>query len=246
LDTFGILGDIAFSKAKYERKPESEAKLMECSFKLSHYSECIERAIQMGYKFYTFSTYEERNEQCIIMRHDIDFSIERALEMAKIEQSLGITATYFVRLHAKTYNPFEFNSYVILQKIKDMGNEIGLHTEALDVAHITNEDPLDIFRREKDILENIIKTAVTSAAEHRDFTGINSDWNNQFFARYSKGDLNILNHPFEDRFYKGLKYISDSLTTWREGCMCQNIGKYPNIQILTHPDWWYHHFYHIG
>jgi hypothetical protein len=223
-------------------------KNMGCSFYLAHYTETIKRALHLGYKFYTFNNYIEGStkEQCIILRHDIDFSIERALEMAKIEHSLGVPGTYFFRLHAKTYNPYEFKSYLILRQIRDMGHEVGLHTEALDVEYITKENSLDIFRREKEILEQILQISINSAAEHRDFTGLNRDWNNHFFAKYTKEEAGILNYPFEDRFFKDMKYISDSLGNWREGCMCKHLGKYRKLQILTHPAWWYHQFYHIG
>ena len=34
------------------------------------------------------------------------------------------------------------------------------------------------------------------------------------------------------------KYISDSGMTVREGCFCQQVGKYDKMEILIHPEWW--------
>jgi hypothetical protein len=36
----------------------------------------------------------------------------------------------------------------------------------------------------------------------------------------------------------GYKYISDSGMNWREGCFCQQVGKYDKMEILIHPEWW--------
>jgi hypothetical protein len=37
---------------------------------------------------------------------------------------------------------------------------------------------------------------------------------------------------------KDYKYISESGMNWREGCFCQQIGKYDKMEILIHPEWW--------
>ena len=47
-------------------------------------------------------------------------------------------------------------------------------------------------------------------------------------------------NTYENRFFKDIKYLSDSKKNWREGCPCQAIleGKYQQLQLLTHPIWW--------
>ncbi len=219
----------------------------ECSFKLNHYKDVLKQALKLDYKISAFKDYPKINKfrKIILLRHDIDFNIERALEVAKIDNNLGIKATYFVRLHAKDYNPFEFKAYTILREILKMGHEIGLHSEALDVSHITKENPVEIFKREKEILESILNIKIASAAQHGDFTGISRNYANYFFGKYKKEDVRILYQPFEDRFFKAMKYISDSLGSWREGCMCQHIGKFDRLQICTHPNYWFYKFYHL-
>lgn len=103
--------------------------MSKCSFKLSHYKHVLKKALKFGYKFTPFSDYPKyrKCKRLIILRHDIDLNISRALEMAKIESAFGIKATYFVRLHAQDYNPFEFKTYTMLKKIIKLGHEIGLH-----------------------------------------------------------------------------------------------------------------------
>lgn len=37
---------------------------------------------------------------------------------------------------------------------------------------------------------------------------------------------------------EGYKYLSDSARNWREGCFCQQVGRYDKMEILIHPEWW--------
>ena len=40
-----------------------------------------------------------RLDKFCVIRHDIEFSIDRALKLAVIERELGVTSTYTVQLH---------------------------------------------------------------------------------------------------------------------------------------------------
>lgn len=65
----------------------------------------------------------------VALRHDVDYSIDVALEMAGIEHALGTRATYYV-LHTAPYwdDP---NLVEKCLRIQDMGHEIGLHTNVI-------------------------------------------------------------------------------------------------------------------
>lgn len=219
---------------------------MSCSFKLNHYKEILEMAIMQGYTFCTFDNYREHSKKwkkIILLRHDIEFRPDRALNMAQIEASLDIPATYFVRVHSPEYNPFEFKTYKALCEIRDMRKplfEIGLHYEAVDLSRITGEGVGNIFLREKGVLENIFHVDIDSAAPHGDFTG----YDNGIFGADDMDRVEIENQVFEDRFFKDMKYISDSLGNWREGCACEWLGKYDRLHINTHPTFWHFEHYH--
>lgn len=214
---------------------------MACSWTYEHYSFCIQKARAEGY---TLSPFKEvgcyqQHHPLIILRHDIDCSIPRALNMARMEKQLGIRATYFVRVHARAYNIFEYNTYQALKEIISLGHEIGLHLEAVDFAHITAENPLDVFRREKNVLETVLNTAIISTAAHGEHSPAGPRHNRNFFADISKQEAGIQYDAYEASFTREMKYISDSSGRWQEGCMCKHIGKYPRLQILVHPCWWF-------
>ena len=51
-----------------------------------------------------FSEVNETTETFCVLRHDIEFSIDRAYELAKVEKDLGVTSTYTVQIRNNTYN----------------------------------------------------------------------------------------------------------------------------------------------
>lgn len=214
---------------------------MNCSWTYEHYCSCLEMAKEQGYAISSIQEAERFTDKqpLIILRHDIDRSIPKALNMARTENALGIRATYFVRVHASSYNIFEYNAYMALKEILSLGHEIGLHFEAVDFTHITGEDPLDIFLREKQVLETVLNIPVVTAAAHGEHSPAGTQHNRSFFDNISKETVGIRHNAYEKVFFGDMKYISDSFGFWREGCMCNHIGRYPRMQILVHPCWWF-------
>jgi hypothetical protein len=82
-------------------------------------------------------------------------------------------------------------------------------------------------QNEADLLARYLNTRVETIAKHRPAT--------------NKKDIEKpgnLNDAYDSRFFKEIKYISDSGQYWREGCMCHHVGVDDRMQILVHPEWW--------
>ena len=65
----------------------------------------------------------------VALRHDVDYDIDIALEMASVEHNLGKRATYYV-LHTAPY----WDDPKLVEKclkLQDMGHEVGLHTNVI-------------------------------------------------------------------------------------------------------------------
>ena len=141
-----------------------------CSFNLKHYRYCLELAQNNGYVFLTMKDYiNKRNnfddsKKIIILRHDVDHKLALVLNLATIEYNLGITATYFIRIHAD-YNPFSFDNYLIIKKLLKMNHELGLHY-GCDFADLFDEMPEEFFENNKNIFENIINRKVFGVSSH--------------------------------------------------------------------------------
>jgi hypothetical protein len=204
------------------------------------------QAKKAGYKFPLFRNFTdfELEEKILLLRHDVEFKPERAVQLAEIENKLGICATYFIRVHANNYNPFSYNSYTRIRRIKQLGHEIGLHFESAELARITGENELQLFLRAKNALENVIDDVIVSVSEHKDKRS-QSELGLTFFHRFTKQQCGIKNEAYEPRFFGGLKYISDSNGVWREGCLCHHIMVQPRLYVLAHPYLWYREHYFI-
>lgn len=217
-----------------------------CSFRFAHYREMLERARAEGYALVAFRDHDPSRRRIVILRHDLDtrIAVERAIRFAEIEAELGATATYFVRVHAPDYNPFDYRTYTAIRRILAMGHEIGLHHEVVDMSAVTGEDPVVLFRREKAMLETVVDGSVTATSQHGDYSAYSNPDYHQFFDRHSKQELGIHTVSSEPQFAEAMKYLSDSNGIWPEGCFCQHIGQRDRYQVLTHPDQWFDEHYH--
>lgn len=63
-----------------------------------------------------------------VLRHDVDRRPNNALRMARIEQIMGVKASYYFRIVKGSYDPD------IICRVHEMGHEIGYHYEDLSLA----------------------------------------------------------------------------------------------------------------
>lgn len=184
-----------------------------------------------GYEFADFENWREKSH-CVILRHDIDYDISKALQMAEIEQERNIKSTYYILVTSDFYNIYSKENREKISQIIRCGHDIGLH---FDEAAYFEEDLRGggIYEKifyESQILENVIGKPVKSVSMHRPSKKILTD------------NLNIprMINTYGKTFFEEFKYISDSRRNWREPV--EEIvasGKYSRMQILTHA-FWYH------
>ena len=71
-------------------------------FTYDHYGKTLKKIKEKR----KFATFRKNSDHDVILRHDIDCSLKAALKMAKIEDDLDVTSTYFILLTSEFYNPF--------------------------------------------------------------------------------------------------------------------------------------------
>jgi hypothetical protein len=94
----------------------------------------------------TLSEYSNTTNNAIALRHDIDHSIDVALEMAYWESSKGIKATYFI-LDTAQY----FSDPRILEKcyqIQEFGHEVGIHLNSITRWFECGDDPYSDLKKQ--------------------------------------------------------------------------------------------------
>ena len=207
-----------------------------CEFTYKHYRECLELALQEKYSFLTFREADLAVEKrrTVFMRHDIDANGElehNVRIISGIESELGIRSTYFLRVHAR-YNLLCFRNYNVIKELIDMGHEIGLHLES-DYAGLTNAPLEELIVRDRELLQSYFKIDIVSMSQH-------SYGKTGGIPKMNLQKLGIYNDAYDDFFFNAAKYISDSASNWREGCMCNFFRNgVALLQILTHPTWWF-------
>ncbi len=98
---------------------------MSCSFDLTHYAEIVEAARAGGYRFARFDG--EPAEGVVILRHDVDLSLDAALRMAEIEHDAEAPATYFLMTESVFYNLDSNEGVAAISRLRELGHRVGLH-----------------------------------------------------------------------------------------------------------------------
>lgn len=167
------------------------------------------------------------NEPDLYLRHDIDLSLELAVEIARVEADLSVFSTFFVLVSTDIYNPSSARSRHLLSEIIDCGHEIGLHFDATQSEH----DDLDrAADKECDILSSLTGRPVESISFHRPAPELLN----------SSKRLAGRRHTYEPDFFSKVAYISDSNGGWHHGHPLDHpaVQARTAIQLLTHPIWW--------
>ena len=197
-------------------------------FTLNNY----QRLLELAKANYSFSFYDEEfMNKSILLRHDLEFSIPIAVQMAEIEAELGIKSTYFIQLHSEFYNLLERRSFEGIKKIQKLGHQLGLHFDSR-FWNITDESQLDkAIEFDKDILEKYFDTELKAFSFHN-----NTDFTLSCRNEKYGGLLNVYSDYFRDNY----GYTADSLGYWRFERMEDRLleAKDEALQLLFHDGMW--------
>jgi hypothetical protein len=111
---------------------------MTCGFDLGHYGELLEAARSGGYRFAFFDRPPE--PRTVILRHDVDLSVDAALAMAELEAEAGASATYFLMTRSEFYNLDSASGHAALERLRGLGHRVGLHAVW---PHVDRDDRFD-------------------------------------------------------------------------------------------------------
>tara|TARA_X000000368_G_scaffold415632_1_gene407774 strand:+ start:801 stop:1511 length:711 start_codon:yes stop_codon:yes gene_type:complete len=177
-----------------------------------------------GYKFISFHD-EIEKERNVILRHDIDFDIPKALLIAELEEKLDISSTFFFLLRSDSYNFFEKKNIDAVMRISSLGHEISIHLDP--TLYIGIEDGL---RSEINLFRSVTGLKPRIISFHRPS------------EKYLNSNQNIIDlpHTYLDKFFKDINYIADSGGGffYDHPVESQSFEKQLSLQLLIHPIWW--------
>ena len=117
---------------------------------LEMYRDNLQILKENGFNFISFDEIN-RKDRFVYLRHDVDFSLESALLMAKLETSIDINSNYFFMISSNFYNIFSHHSFKIIKEIQKLGHNISIHFDLT-----IYDDIEDGFFKEKNIFENFL------------------------------------------------------------------------------------------
>jgi hypothetical protein len=179
---------------------------LSCNFDLDHYRELLEAAKTGGYRFAFFD--HEPAGGDLLLRHDVDLSLDAALRLAELEAEAGAQATYFLMTRSVFYNLASPEGERTLARLRELGHRVGLHAlqphldldERFDpVVAWHNPDP-EFMREPLDGAVNVMQAPYFDPDHYR--SDSNQHWRSGC--------------PHED--------LADSSFDW--------------LQLLTHPEIW--------
>lgn len=197
-------------------------------FTFDCYKKLLEKIVDNGYRISDFHEFEKDGKICVL-RHDVDLCVDSAVKIAKLENQMGITSTYYILLNTEFYNLQYTPTCDKIKEIIKYNHKIGLHFDAKLYEGTDNETLKKSLKNEIDLLSNIIDCKVSSFSIHRPTTT----------EIESNISLDGIINTYSPKFFKEFKYISDSRMRWRESPEeVIDSNKYKQLQILTHPIWY--------
>ncbi|HYO91236.1 MAG TPA: hypothetical protein VEQ40_06350 [Pyrinomonadaceae bacterium] len=200
------------------------------NYSLDSYRLIIERAQAAGYAFLPFTLDERPVGKRIYLRHDVDYSLEMALELARINAALGVSATFCVLLRSQIYNLLSSWSLELVGQIHALGQQIGLHatTAESEVDEIEKElrADFDFARRNLPMMSEVFC------------------WHNPTPEVLKQSEpferMAGLVNAYGERFTRDIAYFSDSNMRNSVEDFLRHVesGEHQAMQLLFHPFNW--------
>ena len=157
-----------------------------------------------------------------LLRHDVDFDLKPACELATIEDDEGVRSTFFVLTSCRTYNVLNRDNRKLLRQIVNLGHEVGLHFDPTLYADTDLQAAAD---KEADVLSFAVGEEVRSISLH----------NPSVHGEFPLFDGYV--NAYDPQMFSDQNYISDSRYSFRCKDPFQFIENITTqmIQILLHP-----------
>lgn len=183
---------------------------------------------------YRFETFAYAGlDRHVLWRHDVDFSMHRAVALGRIEVEEGVIATYFINPRSAYYSVLDPEVLALVKRTLDLGHQLGLHFDS-DACGVRNWDfdrlESTVFQ-EKKLLESIVGRSIGCVSWH------NPDLSN--ILEFTQDRVGGLKNAYSDRLRRDYTFCSDSNGYWRFKPMRDVMAEQPErLHLLTHPEWW--------
>jgi hypothetical protein len=197
-------------------------------FTVSTYCELL----GLAKKTYRFASYlDGLQDRHVLWRHDVDFSVHRALRLAEIEHDFGVRATYFFMLRSEFYNLLEEPVLTRARRIVGLGHYLGLHFVP-DTDASSGELEAQAAR-ERDLLSYLLATNISALSVHNPMSLSSA-------AELTADQIAGMVNAYGKNLAASYTYCSDSNGYWRHRRLVDILttDAPDRLHVLTHPAWW--------
>lgn len=169
-----------------------------------------------------------------LLRHDVEFSMSRALLMAEIDHAFGVESTFLLQVKSDAYNLCSIENKKIVDAFYNLGRKVGLH---LYVSHLKENDWKSLeyeLKSQSDIFEAATGWPVERFSFHRPPKWVlqnRDDWMYGYLNLYGESFFELSERP------TNIKYMADSRHDFSYGNPLDD-HDFCKFQILLHPDEW--------
>ena len=173
---------------------------------IEKYRELVLALKGAGYEIVRYDEYCEgqRAERMVVMRHDVDRSVERAKRLAEVENELGVGASYYFR------EKFVFGNGDDIEYIASLGHEVGYHYEDLVAEKGDVERAYARCVRNIEALRQLVDVR-TITMHGSPMSGIDSK---RMWERYDYREMGVIGEPQIDVDWGEMFYLTDTGRSW--------------------------------
>ena len=175
-------------------------------FTLEKYRLLLTTLREAGYRTMALEDYVSGDQEgrVCILRHDVDMRPERAVEMAKAEQAMGVRASYYFR------SVLQSNKPACIQQVVAAGHELGYHYEDYVLKDAQREEAWEHFKRKLEYFRQFypVKTICAHGSPKSKLD------NRYLWDFYDYRELGIICEPYLDLDYRKLLYLTDTGRRW--------------------------------
>jgi hypothetical protein len=107
---------------------------------LTHYRELLAAARDGGYRFAGFEAPPAEGD--LLLRHDVDLSLEAAVAMAEVEAELDVSSTWFLMTRSVFYNLDSPVAQDAVARLRELGHRVAHHAVWPDADFDERFDPV--------------------------------------------------------------------------------------------------------
>ena len=210
-------------------------------YSLDAYEQILRAYLKQGFHFFPLGeAVSNSNPKVVLLRHDIDYSLEAAVKVAEVNHQLGVRACFCLQTRNALYNLLEERNSDRVHRIVALGHIIGLHfsfpMKAMDIPHDDLPEYVEKWiRQDLQLLESMLEQPVQSVMSWHNPSVLGRE-HARLVSRHVPGIVNAYALVAD-----GLAYASDSNHRFTVAEWMNKARNSPaRVHLLFHPFQWVH------